>query len=525
MELTINNGILEKAILAEGETHVDVPGGVTSIGVLAFANCESLTSITLSDGVTSIGRQAFANCRSLENIIIPHSVTSIGYRAFSDCTSLMSVTIPDDETSIEVVFPCYSSIVSVTSVGDSAFRNCTSLTNVTLPDGVTTIEKHAFEYCHSLKNVTIPRSVTSIGHNAFYYCESLTGITIPVGVTNIGKSTFCGCLSLVNITIPDGVTSVGEFAFSGCKSLASVTIPDGVTSIGDQAFAACRSLVSVTIPDSVTYIGEHVFYECISLKSILARISAEMFSSQTSDLRLPLATGYLESSASYDKDELGYLTKYCKSQVKHLLPLIMAHDNVAAMNGYAEIGGITIKNYETLFADAQKSKAAQIIAFLLEYRGKHFTQEDFDKKAADVKKASKPLSAAELEKLLKKLWITYELKDGTISVKYKGHEASVSIPSQIETKRVTNIGVNAFHGCESLTSITIPDSVTYIGSHAFYGCESLTSITIPDSVTCIEDDAFSGCASGLTIHGSAGSYAEQYTARRRKIKFAALDER
>lgn len=51
----------------------------------------------------------------------------------------------------------------------------------------------------------------------------------------------------------------------------------------------------------------------------------------------------------------------------------------------------------------------------------------------------------------------------------------------------------AFCGCNSLTSITLPDSVTSIGDSAF--SSSLTSITIPNSVTSIEKYAFYYCSS------------------------------
>ena len=58
---------------------------------------------------------------------------------------------------------------------------------------------------------------------------------------------------------------------------------------------------------------------------------------------------------------------------------------------------------------------------------------------------------------------------------------------------MTEIGIHAFDGCTSITSITIPNSVTSIGSSAFADCTSLTSVTIPNSVTTISDLAFYAC--------------------------------
>ena len=65
------------------------------------------------------------------------------------------------------------------------------------------------------------------------------------------------------------------------------------------------------------------------------------------------------------------------------------------------------------------------------------------------------------------------LHDGMIVIdEYDGSETEVTIPSEIDGKKVTSIGSYAFYGCTSLESITIPESVTSIGESAFKGCTS-----------------------------------------------------
>lgn len=81
----------------------------------------------------------------------------------------------------------------------------------------------------------------------------------------------------------------------------------------------------------------------------------------------------------------------------------------------------------------------------------------------------------------------------------------------LKMPNVTSIGDNAFHGCNNLTSIDIPNSVTSIGEGAFNFCNSLTSITIPDNVESIRKLTFYHCegVKSFTIPDNVTSIGEQ----------------
>ncbi len=120
------------------------------------------------------------------------------------------------------------------------------------------------------------------------------------------------------------------------------------------------------------------------------------------------------------------------------------------------------------------------------------------------------------------------LEDGSAMItKYSGKQSILTVPSKLDGHTVTSIGISAFSGCGSLTSVTLqagvtiidqyafsdcgsltairlPNGVTSIGNSAFRGCGRLTSITLPDSVKSIGDSAFRDCRSLTTIKMPAG---------------------
>ncbi len=97
------------------------------------------------------------------------------------------------------------------------------------------------------------------------------------------------------------------------------------------------------------------------------------------------------------------------------------------------------------------------------------------------------------------------LDNGTVSITdYTGTATTLVIPSQIDGKPVTEIGYQAFYRCDTLVSVTIPDSVTRIANYAFEYCYDLVSMNIPDSVNALGYCSFYSCTSLESITLGSG---------------------
>ncbi len=90
--------------------------------------------------------------------------------------------------------------------------------------------------------------------------------------------------------------------------------------------------------------------------------------------------------------------------------------------------------------------------------------------------------------------LTYQLyEDHAEIVKCDRSAVTAKVPDTIENKPVTVIGEGAFTRCESMTSITMPDTITAISDYAFSGCSKLKLSKLPASLTYIGSHSFSYC--------------------------------
>jgi hypothetical protein len=457
---------------------------VESIGAWAFANCQTIVSVTTYNGLRSIGDHAFDSCYVLTYISIPDSVTEIGDSAFSYCYALTSVTIPGGVTDIGAqAFSNCTALASVTisegvrSIGDEAFDFCTSLTYISIPDSVTDIEDSAFAYCRALTSVTILGDVTEIGAYTFYGCYALESISIPSSVTKIGDNAFSACFALKSISIPN-VTEIGNNAFFECSALTSVTIPL-VTKIGADAFAYCYSLTSLTIPDSVTEIRARAFTGSSNLTNItfegtapaLANIGSDAFSLGN---YMSTATAYIWAA---DPTLAGSLPHTSYTTLNYGgLPGAGSYVPAAASGTIA--GGLAWNLYDGVLTISGLGPMP-----------------DYD---STFNKAPwlDPTPDQHIRSVI--------IEGGVGSIGAYAFYRCFTLASVSISDSVTEIGVHAFEDCHALTSIIIPDSVTEIKSGAFYNCIALTSISIPGSVTEVGSEAFSNCSALSTVTISEG---------------------
>lgn len=395
----------------------------------------------------------YATKEELKNITPSGDLSGYVTKDFLE-EKLQSLDYPNADNTIVATLNITTANTSIT------FQNLTGTTQIDWGDGtVENYDSTASEYTHEFSQTGIYDvsiiGTTSISNNAFYNCTSLKSIEIPDSVTSIGDNAFYNCDSLTSVVIGDGVTLIGSEVFSGCTSLTSIVIPENVTEIGNLVFSGCTSLTSIVIGSNVATTGASMFSDCPIKNATIPTILISELPKDSLETVFIMGGNYIEA--------LSFLG--CQN-----LTSVIIGSSVTGIGGDAFTSDCIIyceaSNQPSGWDNAWNNGDPAVVW------GYNYTIVD---------------------------GIVYGIKDGEASVvRQYFYITEANIRQSIEYKdtiyKVTNIIPEAFHYCESLINIEIPNGITSIGSRAFSECTSLKSIEIPGSVAEIEDEAFFRCA-------------------------------
>ena len=297
--------------------------------------------------------------------------------------------------------------------------------------------------------------VTGIGDSVFRE-KNISRMQLPEGLVFIDNNAFAQN-QMTNVTIPNSVTVIGSGVFSNCQNLTSIIIPDSVTSsIGEKTFSGCTSLTGATIGTGVTSIGDAPFYSCTSLTAINVNTANTAYSSQDGVL-------YNRSKATLIQYPAGKTGSFD-------IPGSVTSIGDRAFNGSGNLESITIPGSVTKIGDEAFGRCGKLTAINVDSANKTYGSEDGVLYMLDYNR--------------KRILVRYP----------GGKRGALTIPNSVDT-----IGKNAFTGCSTLTSVTIPSKSYYaIDSRAFSNCNNLTSVTFQGSIKSatgygyFANDAFDG---------------------------------
>ena len=446
-----------------------IPDGVKSIGAQAFYNCSGLTTLSIPDSVGYIGSKAFAGCTGLTGTVTIPKGCEMAADAFEGCTGLTVITESEDPSEL---FTWSISGGKTTITGYKGDKTVTSITVPATIEGcpVTAIADYVFSSSRYLTHVSLPHTLETIGNYAFAYCSRLTSVSMPASVTSVGRYSFyyssqlAGEIALIDAEIPSN-------AFTGCKNLsvfAYDTNADGTLTLA-RYYGSQRS---VSVPHrvngrTVTAIGREAFSYRTALVSVMLPTSvttigqsAFYYCSALESVSIPYGVTSIGPSAFY----------YCTSLTQLSLP-----ETVESIGSMAFYSCSALHGTYT-FVNASINASA----------------------------------FSSCEGVTAWCYRTVTATEAVLEACYSSASA-FSVPAYVDDYAVTGMSAQAFYGCRSITSVTLPETFRTISAEAFYKCATLRSISIPEGVTAIGENAFCGCTSltSVVIPASMDSIASQ----------------
>ena len=491
----------------------------SDFGCASFYQCVNLKQIEFPESLIHIGAKAFGNCVKLASITIPEGVELLGGYVFINCTDLVSASLPstfgnpNKTTNCDVHYTGWGDISGTSSTWSNGFSNlffkCPKLKDVTLAEGIKYLGVRMFRNCSSIASITLPSTLKRV-NSAFVGCTGLTTLSFPDELTEIGSQE--GCTGLTSLTIPAGVTindfkctnctaltninlkgSVGTEipanAFSGCTALKSINLFESITTIGDNAFKDCTSLTQLTMPASLASIGKYAFQNT-GLTGVALQRNLTIIGRYAFDGCAELASITFSPNVTEIKE---YTFNNCSKLKDITLPNGLIYIKDYAFNGCTTLGKVTIPGgVQNISPGAFKNSG--LTEIILKEGVMSLSNNSFDG-CLLLKKVTFPTTMKTIGGFsntgIKEIAFAAGAAPeaiGDYAFLNCDSLSTITLPNSIKS-----IGQGAFYDCDTLKSVTLPTSITKVAEQTFYHCNFLQNVTIPQGVTEIGFDAFAYC--------------------------------